>query len=94
MKYVISFKNRYPFLLEWAEVGVVATAIFMLLFGTVLLLCYLVDSFVVYPKVTLTIEQEYAIENIRDDLKREAFKDCLQRSNFDTCYIKYTRRHR
>ena len=34
----------------------------------------------------LTAGQVFAIENIKDELKREAFRDCILYSTFYTCY--------
>lgn len=63
---------------------------FFVIFGTIAL-TILCGAILPDSGKKLSIEQDYAIQDIKDDLKREAFKDCLEYNQFSTCYKEFVK---
>lgn len=83
-KFIENIKDNYQEIC-----GIFTTlAIFSLVTLALIVLCMALPS---DNSDKLSIEQDYAIQDIKDDLKREAFKDCLEYNQFSTCYKEFAK---
>lgn len=83
-KFIEKFKEKHC---DIYEVLIVST---FFIFGTIAL-TILCGAILPDSGKKLSIEQDYAIQDIKDDLKREAFKDCIRYSQFSTCYKEFAK---
>ena len=81
-KFIENAKEYYPVICEMFT----ALIIFSLVTLALIVLCTALSS---DSSNKLNIEQDYAIQDIKDDLKREAFKDCLEYNQFSYCYKEF-----